>query len=336
MDIEKHIREIRSGIEERQFINEASITQGVVLRILQALAWPCWDTHVVIPQYPINGRRADFALCHPADRPIILVEVKQLGMAIPASERQLFEYTFHLGVPLVVLTDGQQWHFFLPAEQGDYEERRVYKLDLLERTVSECASQLQRYLKYDYIISGEAIEAARQDYQNVARDRFIKRALPKAWRKLIDEKDDILVELLADQVATICGYKPDIETVAQFLEENLSITDQISSSQRHTVKKIRHINSFSEEEPEYIRKYREMLKNPNSLPSKMRMYIEEIGTLSWGELKKVCVQKFGCKNETSGSIGASLRVLERDGYVITKGKGKNKKIFSAISETKTY
>jgi hypothetical protein len=38
---------------------------------------------------------------------------------------------------MAVLTDGQEWHFFLPTEQGDYGERRVYKLDLLERDPQE-------------------------------------------------------------------------------------------------------------------------------------------------------------------------------------------------------
>lgn len=73
MDIEDHIREVRLGIEERRFANEAAVTQGIVLRLLDALSWPCWDTHVVTPQYPVEGRRADFALCHPADRPIALI-----------------------------------------------------------------------------------------------------------------------------------------------------------------------------------------------------------------------------------------------------------------------
>ena len=38
--------------------------------------------------------------------------------------------------PFVVLTDGETWSFYLPAEQGSYEDRRVYKLDLFERPPS--------------------------------------------------------------------------------------------------------------------------------------------------------------------------------------------------------
>jgi hypothetical protein len=331
MDLEEHIRQIRLAIEARQFANEAAIAQGIVLRLLGALSWPCWDTHVVAPQYSLEGRRADFALCHPSDRPIALVEVKQLGMSSPASERQLFEYAFHAGVPLVVLTDGQQWHFFLPAEQGDYGERRVYKLDLLEREVSECSTRLLRYLKYDSIVSGAAIEAAREDYRNVAQTRLIKAALPKAWRKLVEEKDDILIDLIADQAASLCGYKPDFDAVARFLEEGISLTQQTthpgpppSTPNVSTPPPVPSPGS----EPEYIRTYREMLKSPDSLPSRMKKYIDEVGSLSWGDLKKACVQRLGCKTETSGSIGASLRVLELDGHVRTTGRSETKRILS--------
>lgn len=74
----------------------------------------------------------------------------------------MFEYAFQVGIPLAILTDGQQWNLFLPAEQGDYGERRVYKLDIVERDLSECVARLDRYLRYQKICSGAAIEAARR------------------------------------------------------------------------------------------------------------------------------------------------------------------------------
>jgi DNA sulfur modification protein DndB len=89
--------------------------------------------------------------------------------------------------------------------------------------------------------------------------------------------------------------------------------------------------SSSQLEPEYIGIYREMLKSPNTLPSRMKKHLEEMGSVSLADLKKACVQKLGCKTETSGSIGASLRVLEIEGYVRTTGRGENRKIFSTRS-----
>jgi hypothetical protein len=261
-----------------------------------------------------------------------LIEVKQLGMASPASERQLFEYAFHAGVPLVVLTDGQQWQFFLPAEQGDYGERRAYKLDLLEREVDECSNRLKRYLQYEAVVSGAAIEAAREDYRNVARGRLIRAALPRAWRKLVEEKDDILIDLLADQAATLCGYKPDVDTVCRFLEGSISFDQkplQFVPAQSEPARSSALPVYSPGPEPEYVRTYREMLKSPHSLPSRMKKLIDEVGTISWADLKRACVQRLGCKSETSGSIGASLRVLELEGHVRTSGRSEGRKIFSS-------
>lgn len=220
MTLAQHIEEIRTGISAGRFTNEAAVSQGILLRLLQALSWPTFDTQIVCPEFSIEGRRVDFALCNAPSRPIAFVEVKQIGQS-EGAERQLFEYAFHAGVPLAILTDGQEWNFFLPAEQGDYGERRVYKLDIVERDVAECVSRLTRYLKYDAIVSGKAIEAARADYRNASREREMKAMLPKAWGKLVTDEDELLIELLADRVESLCGFKPDPDTVACFLRERI-------------------------------------------------------------------------------------------------------------------
>jgi len=41
----------------------------------------------------------------------------------------------------------------------------------------------------------------------------------------------------------------------------------------------------------------------------MLTYIKTHETITWVQLKKVCVTEFGCTNEQSGSIGASLKTL---------------------------
>lgn len=216
--LQDEIERVREGLAAGRFSNEASVSQGIVLRLLHALGWPSYDVDVVAPEYSLEGRRVDFALCHPPGKPLVFVEVKQVGRG-EGNERQLFEYAFHKGVPLAILTDGQEWHFFLPGEQGDYGERRVYKLDLVQREVTESAQRLERYLGYRAICDGSAMEAARADYRDVAQEREIRAALPEAWRDLVEEEDDLLIELVADRVESLCGYKPDPDLVAEFLAE---------------------------------------------------------------------------------------------------------------------
>jgi len=222
MAIERDIEEIRAAIKAGRFGSEAAVSQGVVLRLLNALGWPAYDTQTVSPQFGLDERRVDYALCHPPAKPIAFIEVKKLGQS-DGAERQLFEYAFHKGVQLAILTDGQEWNFFLPGEQGDYAERSVYKLDIVERDINECAVRLNRYLKYDAIVSGAAIEAAREDYRDVSRERQMKSTLPKAWAELVQDEDELLLELVADRVESLCGYKPDPDTVASFLKANVTL-----------------------------------------------------------------------------------------------------------------
>jgi hypothetical protein len=216
MELASHILQIREGLQAKQFVNEAAVSQGIVLRLLSALGWPAYDTRIVWPEYSVQGRRVDFALCHPPLKPLVFIEVKQVGQS-GGADKQLFEYAFHQGVPMAILTDGQEWNFYLPGEQGHYQERRVYKLDLLERDVAECAALLSRYLDYKASCAGDALQAARGDYRNIAREREINVTLPIAWEKLVGEPDELLVDLLADKVESLCGYKPDRDAVAWFL-----------------------------------------------------------------------------------------------------------------------
>lgn len=96
-------------------------------------------------------------------------------------------------------------------------------------------------------VSGEAIDAARKDYRDVAKKRQIQEALPEAWKKLIDEGDEILTELIADKVESICGYKPDPDTVTAFLSENISLTEnRRKQTQTHFVRQNKYdVNKLS-------------------------------------------------------------------------------------------
>ncbi len=220
MAITNHIEKVRDGLREGRFTSEAAVSQGILLPALHELGWPVFDTSIVIPEFSVRGRRVDYALCHPENRPSVFIEVKKVGSS-EGADRQLFEYAFHLGVPMAILTDGQEWSFYLPGEQGRYDERRVYKLDLLERDILEAKNRLERYLNYSNVCSGAALKAARSDYQNVARVRIIETNLPKAWETLLKDQDSLLLDLLAEKVEDLCGYKPDLDACSQFLERQV-------------------------------------------------------------------------------------------------------------------
>jgi hypothetical protein len=222
MELREVLNRTQDALRAGGFPSEAAVKQGVVLRVLRALGWPDDDTEIVWPEYTVGARRVDYAVCHPRGRPAVFLEVKQVGQS-KGADQQLFEYAFHEGVPLAVLTDGREWDFYLPAGQGSYQERRFYKLDLLERTIDESVEYLERYLGYGSVCSGESLKCARADYDSAVRARQVQAALPKAWQRLVGKHDSLLIELIGDEVKDLTGCKPEPDAVADFLERNLRL-----------------------------------------------------------------------------------------------------------------
>lgn len=211
---------IRDNVSAGRYTNEQTVREAIVAPLLRQLGWDDLDPLIVIREYSLSGRRVDYALAPTGELPAAIIEVKAIGQ-IEGADRQLFEYAFIEGVPFAILTDGQQWHFFLPGEQGDYTERRVYKLDLVEREPQHASEILERYLSFPRFQSGEALNDARKDYQNAARKRQAAKMLPKAWSEIVSERDELLLDLIAERAENLCGIRPDAEQVEAFVAENL-------------------------------------------------------------------------------------------------------------------
>ena len=216
MSLETTLTDIIVRLRQGRFPNEQAISQGIVLRVLQELGWDIYNTTSVWPEFQTGEGRADFALCHPPSKPADFIEVKPPGKA-EDGVRQALEYAFHTGVPFIVLTDGKTWSFYLPAEQGSYEDRRVYKLDLFERPPTEAAETLRRYLARERVESGEALEAARKEYRSRNRRTQACAGIPEAWRELVEKGNEDLVDMLASAVESKAGVRPDDNDVAEFL-----------------------------------------------------------------------------------------------------------------------
>lgn len=216
MSLETTLADITARLRQGRFPNEQAVSQGIVLRVLQELGWDTYDTTLVWPEYGTGEGRADFGLCHPPSKPAVFIEVKQPGKA-EEGIRQALEYAFHTGVPLIALTDGKTWSFYLPAEQGSYEDRRVYMLDLFERPPAEAAAALRRYLARSLVESGEALETARKEYRSRNRRAQARAAIPEAWREMVEKGDEVLVDHLARAVESKAGVRPDDNEVAEFL-----------------------------------------------------------------------------------------------------------------------
>ena len=218
MTLKEHIDDIRDKLEKGEVPpNEAAVCDDIVRRLVHELGWPKYQSQIVYPQYPVEGGKVDFALCHPPSEPCVFIEVKQVGN-IEGAEEQLFRYAFRRGVPIAILTDGQKWRFFYPIGQGDYRERKVHEMDLTENDSEKSAERLNRYLNYESIRTGEVVEAIKEDYEKVVQQRQVATRLPEAWNKLIEEADEFLLHAVAEKTENLCGYRPTDEQVLGFLK----------------------------------------------------------------------------------------------------------------------
>lgn len=210
------IERIRARLQQGAYVNEAAISHGVVMPIVAALGWDTADPNQVVPEFSLQRGRVDFALFGLGHRASVFIEVKQVGRAVEG-DRQLFEYAFHHGVPLCVLTDGHEWSFYLPSGQGSYEDRRVYRLQLDDREPAECERILTRYLARDRVRDQSAFEDAQRDYRDAAGQREAIANLPRAWGELVSESNELLLETVIDKAEALSGYKPASIEVISFL-----------------------------------------------------------------------------------------------------------------------
>src|SRR5690606_1498306 len=86
-----------------------------------------------------------------------------------------------------------------------------------ERNPQESSYRLERYLSFSDVRNGKTLENARQDYRNVSKQRQAKANIPEAWRKLIDERDELLIDIISEKVESMCGFMPTPDQVLAYL-----------------------------------------------------------------------------------------------------------------------
>lgn len=220
MRLKDHIDDISNLLKQGAFVNERerTVSHRIVNRLLQALEWPIFTPQIVIDEYAVEGRRVDFALCHPESIPRAFIEAKRVGN-IDKGIKQLFEYAFHRGIPIVVLTDGQKWRFYHPAGEGSYEDRKVVELDLIADDSEDCSNYFDRYLNYESVKIGRAAKIIATDYQRIVSLRKVEERLPEIWGELLLEKNQSVLHAMIEKTKDKVGHEPTEEQVLTFLKD---------------------------------------------------------------------------------------------------------------------
>ena len=151
-DLIKHVRDGKYA-----GANEASVKQNCLFRLLQSLGWDIFDTNEVRPEDNVQGRLVDFALRPDGLSSEMFIELKRPGALSAASVEQALSYAHrHGNVPLVLLTDGREWRFYLSMLEANYDQRLACAVDLARDDVDVIERRLLGLLSKRSVSGGHS------------------------------------------------------------------------------------------------------------------------------------------------------------------------------------
>lgn len=208
--------------------------KAIIEPILDCLDWDTSNPSEVRLEYAMpSGRRIDYALMK-GKKPLVLVEAKKPAESLdkPDYVSQILHYAFEKGVPFAILSNGIDWWFYLPLEEGDWQTRKFYSIDLNTQDIDGVCNRFIEFLNKNNVISGKALESAKILHKGRERAIKTRQTLPEAWKAIITEPNDILVELLIKETESLCGYEPDVSQVKSFLKK--PVTEPVPITQPKT------------------------------------------------------------------------------------------------------
>ena len=111
------IKEIRDN-KSLSTMDEASVISGIVERLLSLLGWNIHNIEEVKHEHSVGSKAVDFSLKIGGVTKGI-IEAKRARENLVSHQRQLLEYAFFEGVKLAILTNGIEWWFYLPLNEGN-------------------------------------------------------------------------------------------------------------------------------------------------------------------------------------------------------------------------
>ncbi len=202
--------------------DEAATKQIVLLRILSLLGWDIYNIDEVVPEYAVGPQRVDYSL-RDSNTNKVFIEAKKVGEDLDKHQEQLLGYSFKEGVKLAILTNGISWRFYLPLNEGSWEQRKFYAIEIYNQDSKDIADRFIDYLEKQNVCSGRAIQIAEEVYKGRQKEYLIKETLPKAWNKIVSEPDELLIEIIADYTEKLCGYKPENVVVENFVSSDILV-----------------------------------------------------------------------------------------------------------------
>ena len=206
-------------------LNETSMKQGVVLRVLDAAGWSAFDLSEVEPEYRTGNTKVDFALkgaqssrMRSAAMPKVLVEVKSLEDNLDSERhhRKLLGNCAKAEVELGVLTNGLAWMMFLWSAEADRQDSRFCRVDI-RQDPDTAVEEINKYLAKDKVSNGQAVRSAERALRDRNQGEVMRSAIVEGWQQVVAGMDEGLVELIATAAEVKTGMRPENRLVRRVL-----------------------------------------------------------------------------------------------------------------------
>lgn len=319
------IREIRSN-KSLLYVDEASTKAGVILRLLSVLGWDPFNVEEVRPEYSTGAKRVDYSL-RISNANKVFIEVKRMSENLDQHQEQLLAYSFQEGIKLAILTNGRTWWFYLPLNEGNWEQRRFYAVDLFEQDPADISGRFVEFLAKESVRSGDIFKSAERVYKSRQKKQILRDSIPKAWNRIVSEPDDLLVELIIETTEKICGFRPEIEDVERFLKKDFIIPSGLASATPQSPKSMPQRLPTPSLEEDYINKRVEhfiflgQTYRPRSWQELIMIVAGELYRRHKKEFEK-CLALRGSKmpyfSKNPGEMSLPKKIAESDYFAETK------------------
>ncbi len=144
-DLQRVIETLRGRISEHAELlgqNECRTRLALIDPLLEALGWVVGDPAMVIPEYDVNGKRADYALLLGNGSPCVFLEAKRLGESLANHRSQVVAYASELGIRYPALSNGNNWEVYDNSLMLPIEQRKVLDVEIAEAEAATSAMRL--------------------------------------------------------------------------------------------------------------------------------------------------------------------------------------------------
>lgn len=267
----------------------------------------------------------------------LVIETKNYDKDLDRELQQLEKYC-HIERPLLgIIANGVEIRIFSYSWRfrETFQETLIYPINRKDIKDENVIQALENILSRDNLESGKAkdyVMSREKEIEDVERKNDDIKEESREKEKNLQTKIDKLnhtLENIKKQIEECSAEKKDVITKTNARISQIWQDIGFYQPPRYIPPKpmppqppnSKGDKSYTPTDMRFLR----MLKNPNSLPSKIKRYIANEGEVIYKELIRVCAEH-GYKSETSGSLGASVNVLEKEGHIKIEGRGDTKRL----------